>query len=75
LKATQPAAANKYNDATEKASSMNIQAIDFYAKANMTWTSKAPSNQALQRMGITTRNTPKQIGSTVVAGAGSTVAG
>jgi len=59
LKATQPAAANKYNDATEKASSMNIKAIDFYAKANMTWTSKAPDNKGLARMGVTNRNAPK----------------
>lgn len=54
---------------------MNYDFIDYYKDMNMTWTSKAPESPALKRLGITDRNFPKQIGSTVVTGAGGVVSG
>jgi len=54
---------------------MNYDFINYYGSMNMTWTSKAPDSAALKRLGISDRNFPKQIGSTVVTGAGGVVGG
>ena len=54
-----------------QAAGANYKALDFLSARNMTWTSKPNTNDGLKRMGIKDRNFPKQIGSTVAAGAGS----
>jgi len=57
-----------------KSAGVDYKALDFLAARNMTWTSKAPKGEGLGRMGVKSRNFPKNIGSTVIAGAGATVA-
>lgn len=41
----------------------------------MTWTSQPPEGEGLKRLGVTSKNFPKNIGSSVFVGGGATAAG
>ena len=58
----------------QKTASGNYKPLDYLSKANMTWTSKPPSNEGLKRMGVKDRNFPKQVGSTVLTASGGLLA-
>lgn len=53
---------------------MDYKAIDFLSNRNMTWTSQPPEGDGLKRMGIKTKNFPKNIGSTLIGGGGALAA-
>ena len=55
----------------QKTAGANYESVDFLSGRSMTWTSKPTQNEGLKRMGVKDRSFPKQIGSTVIAGAGA----
>jgi hypothetical protein len=57
-----------------KAAGNDFKQVDFLSARNMTWTSKPPEGDSLKRMGIKSKNFPKNMGSTVLSGLGGMAA-
>ena len=58
-----------------KAAAVDYKAVDFLSERNMTWTSQPPEGDGLQRLVVSSKNFPKNIGSSVFVGGGATAAG
>jgi hypothetical protein len=59
----------------QKAAGVDFKQVDFLSMRNMTWTSQPPESDSIKRMGVKTKNFPKNIGSTMIGGAGTMIAG